>query len=227
MNSSFLRLNEERGAAVAPSLLSADFSRLREEIETVEAAGAGFLHLDVMDAHFVPNLTFGPFIVEAIARIARVPLVSHLMIDDPGTFAERFVEAGSAAVTFHWEACRAGCEKVIDRIHAAGCDAGVAVNPPTPLEAVAHLLGSIDLLLVMTVNPGFGGQEFIPSCVDKLREAARLKRERGYRYVLEVDGGIKPANSALVREAGAQILVAGTAVFKSPDYARAIAEIKG
>jgi ribulose-phosphate 3-epimerase len=213
--------------AVAPSLLSADFSRLGEEIAAAEKGGADFLHLDIMDAHFVPNLTFGPFIVEAIARLARVPLVSHLMIDDPGAFAERFVKAGSAAVTFHWEACGAGCEKVIERIHGAGCDAGLAINPATPFEAVTQLLRSIDLLLIMTVNPGFGGQEFIASCVDKLREAARLKKEKGYRYVLEVDGGIKPANAALVREAGAQILVAGTAVFKSPDYAGAIAELRG
>lgn len=227
MNSSFQRLNKEARAAVAPSLLSADFSRLKEEIEAVETAGADFLHLDVMDAHFVPNLTFGPFIVEAISRLARVPLVSHLMIDDPGSFAERFVRAGSTAVTFHWEACGTGCEKVIERIHSLGCDAGIAINPGTPLAAVAHLLGSIDLLLVMTVNPGFGGQEFISSCADKLREAARLKREKGYRFVIEVDGGIKPENSALVKEAGAQILVAGTAVFKSGDYARAIAAIRG
>jgi ribulose-phosphate 3-epimerase len=220
-------LNKVGGAAVSPSLLSADFSRLKEEIEAVEAGGADFLHLDVMDAHFVPNLTFGPFIVEAIARLARAPLISHLMIDDPGAFAERFVKAGSAAVTFHWEACGSGCEKVIGQIHSLGSDAGIAINPATPLEAVEHLLGSIDLLLVMTVNPGFGGQEFIAACVDKLREAARIKKEKGYRFVIEVDGGIKPANSALVREAGAQILVAGTAVFKSPDYARAIAAIRG
>lgn len=227
MNSSFRRLNEEGGVAVAPSVLSADFSCLEREIRAVEDGGADFLHLDVMDGHFVPNITFGPLLVEAVSKLAHIPLISHLMISDPAAYAEQFVNAGSAAVTFHWEAAAAGHEKIIERIHAAGCDAGIAINPVTPLASVAHLLDSIDLLLVMTVVPGFGGQAFIPGCLDKVRDASRLRRDKGYRYVIEVDGGVKPTNAAMIRDAGAQILVAGTAVFKCDDYARSIAAIRG
>ena len=227
MSSLFRRLTEEGSVAVAPSMLSADFSKLSQEIEAVEEAGADCLHLDVMDGVFVPNLTFGPMIVKAIGRLAKVPLITHLMIERPGELVERFIDAGSALISFHWEAMREGHGELVEHIQKLGCKAGLAINPDTPLSEVHHLLGHLDLLLVMTVIPGFGGQRFKDEVVSKIQEASQIKHDRKYRYVIEIDGGIMPGNAASVRKAGGQILVAGTAVFGSMDYAEAISAIRG
>ncbi len=215
-----------RGVAVAPSLLACDFARLGEEIAAVERAGADVLHLDVMDGHFVPNLTFGPLVVEAVRRLTKLPLDAHLMIAEPHRYVDRFVEAGADVVTVHVEAST-DLERDLARIRELGARAGVAFNPDRGLDAVERVLDRIDLLLVMSVFPGFGGQAFIADVLDEVRAAARVRAERGLDFVIEIDGGIKPATAPAAREAGAEILVAGTAVFRSDDYARAIAEIRG
>ena len=224
----YRRLTESGRAVVAPSLLAADFSRLGEEIRDVEEAGADVLHLDVMDGHFVPNITFGPFVVEAISRLASLPLFTHLMIDDPGSWIDRFVEAGSALVSFHLEAPGAGEPAVLaDRIRAAGALAGLSVNPDTPLSRFDSLLDRFDLLMVMGVFPGFGGQRFMPAVLDKIRGADGIRRRNGLELLIEVDGGVKAENAGSIREAGTDILVAGTAVFGASDYAAAIRAIRG
>jgi ribulose-phosphate 3-epimerase len=180
-----------------------------------------------MDGDFVPNITFGPMIVEAVSRVAEIPLVTHLMISDPAKYAVDFVKAGSDVVSFHYEAVKEGHEEIIGAIRGAGSGAGLAINPDTPLERVKTLLGDIDLLLIMTVFPGFGGQKLIIEGLGKIREAAAVRDDMGHSFVIEVDGGIKPENAAAVRDAGGECLVAGTAVYRSGDYAAAIRAIRG
>ena len=211
--------------SIAPSILSADFGHLDREIRAVEAAGANLIHIDVMDGHFVPNLTVGPMVVKAVRSITALPLHVHLMIEHADAFVSAFAEAGGDLITIHAETGYHHL-RTIDLIKALGKKAGVALNPATPLTFVDEMLPEIDLLLVMTVNPGFGGQSYIPSMTRKITEARRMLDGTGRAIALEVDGGIKADNARMVAEAGATILVMGTEIFQSGDYRKKIADIK-
>lgn len=206
---------------IAPSLLSADFGRLAEEVRRVEEAGADWLHLDVMDGHFVPNLTIGLPVVEALKRVARVPLDVHIMISNPLDYARRYVEAGAAGLTFHLEATREP-GAVVDAVLAAGGRPAMAINPDTPVERLLPHLDRLAMVLVMSVHPGFGGQKFMPEVLPKLE---RL-RAAGFSGDLEIDGGIGPATIGVAARAGANVFVAGSAVFGATDVAARIAELR-
>ena len=210
---------------IAPSLLAADFARLAEEVRAVEAAGADWLHLDVMDGHFVPNITFGPALVKAVKRVATKPLDVHLMIAPADPFLAAFAEAGADVITVHPEASP-HLHRTLQAIRGLGCKAGVALNPSTPISTVKWVLDSTDLILAMTVNPGFGGQAFIENQLGKIAALRRLIESSAHAIDLQVDGGITAATGPAVREAGANVLVAGTAVFGAADYAAAIAGLK-
>ena len=206
---------------IAPSILSADFSRLGEEIEAAKRGGATILHVDVMDGHFVPNLTIGLPVVKSLARATDLPIDAHLMISEPGRYAEQFVEAGASMVSVHVEA-DAHLHRTLASIKAAGAQAGVVLNPATPLETLTEALPFADYVLVMSVNPGFGGQKFIATAIDKLRRLRRMIGERELATRIEIDGGIDLANVASVVAAGAEIIVAGSAVFGSGDPEAAV-----
>lgn len=210
---------------MAPSILSADFTRLGEAIELVEAAGADLIHVDVMDGHFVPNLTIGPPVIRALKRIATVPLDVHLMIDDADRTIGWYLEAGADFVTVHVEACD-HLHRVLQEIRAAGAKAGVALNPATPASVLTEVIADLDLVLVMSVNPGFGGQKFIPSQLRKIERIAAMIAESGSPAMIEIDGGIDETTAPLVVAAGARALVAGNAVFGRSDPAAAIAAIR-
>lgn len=209
---------------IAPSILSADFTRLGEQIAAIDHAGAAYVHVDVMDGHFVPNLTIGPFIVEWVRRATTLPIDAHLMIENPDNFIGAFAAAGANLISVHPEATY-HLHRTISYIHQAGCQAGVVLNPATPLAMIEEVLTDVDYVLVMSVNPGFGGQKFIPSTLDKLRRLRTMIQTSGSRARIEIDGGIGIENAAAVVAAGAEILVAGSAVFGKPDPAKALREL--
>ena len=221
-----MTVKAERRVLIAPSILSADFSRLGEEVRAVEAAGADWMHLDVMDGHFVPNLTIGPAIVKAVDRVTDLPLDVHLMIDNPGAFVEEFARAGADYLVVHQEG-QPHLHRLVGRIRELGVKAGVALNPSTPLGTLADILPDIDLLLIMSVNPGFGGQSFIPGALAKLRAAREMIDRVNPAVLLEIDGGIKADNAAAVREAGVDAIVSGSGIYGHKDYRAMIAGLKG
>ena len=213
------------GVIIAPSILSADFSRLGDEVKAVEQAGADWIHVDVMDGHFVPNITIGPAVVEAIRKVTELPLDVHLMIENADNYIGEFVDAGSDIITVHAEACP-HLNRTIQLIKEKDILAGVVLNPATPLSSLEEILHEIDLVLLMSVNPGFGGQKFIPSMLDKIQNLSEIMSNYDHPMALEVDGGINPENVGEIKQAGAGVLVAGSAVFKAKDYKKAIESLR-
>ena len=205
------------GFRLAPSLLSADFARLKDEVQAIEAAGADLVHLDVMDNHYVPNLTVGPLICAAIRPHVRIPIDVHLMVRPVDALAAAFADAGADIVSFHPEASD-HVDRTLQVIRGKGCKAGLVFNPATPLDVLKYVMDKVDMVLLMSVNPGFGGQKFIPGTLDKLREARALIDASGRDIRLEIDGGVNPKNIREIAAAGADTFVAGSAIFNQPDY---------
>lgn len=206
---------------IAPSILSADFSRLRDEIQAVEKAGADWLHVDVMDGHYVPNLTIGPVVVESIRKVTRIPLDVHLMITDPDKYAPEFIKAGADWVSIHPETCK-DAKASLRKIRELGAKASIAVNPDIPLEKVEPLLPEADMILMMTVFPGFAGQAFIEEVLPKIKKVRESIKQKKLPVLVEADGGIKADNIGRVVRAGAEVIVSGSGIFKTPDYAETI-----
>ncbi|MCZ6873524.1 MAG: ribulose-phosphate 3-epimerase [bacterium] len=211
---------------IAPSILAADFAHLADEISRVEAAGADLLHVDVMDGHFVPNLTIGPPVIKAIAAVTKLPLDIHLMVEEPDALLPAFIDAGSSYLSVHVEACR-HLHRTIQLIKSAGVQAGVVLNPATSLQSLDEILPELDFVLLMSVNPGFGGQHFITSTLNKIQRLKQQLSKRQLDVAIEVDGGVKLSNAAQICQAGADILVAGTAIFGQENYADVIRNLRG
>ncbi|PLS16635.1 ribulose-phosphate 3-epimerase [Bacillus sp. M6-12] len=211
---------------IAPSILSADFSRLGEEIRDVENGGADYIHVDVMDGHFVPNITIGPLIVEAIRPITKLPLDVHLMIENPDRYIEAFAKAGADYITVHVEACT-HLHRTIQLIKSLGVKAGAVLNPATPVSSIQNIIDDLDMVLLMSVNPGFGGQKFISAVLPKIGEVKELADAKGLQLEIEVDGGVNSETAQLCAEQGATVLVAGSAVFNETDRKAAIEKIRG
>jgi ribulose-phosphate 3-epimerase len=207
---------------IAPSILSADFVRLKEEIQAVEAAGADYLHIDVMDGHFVPNITIGPSVVEAVRKVTRLPLDVHLMIENPDQYIPEFAKAGANILSVHQETCP-HLNRTINLIKEYGLIPAVVLNPSTPISTLDDILEEVDMVLIMSVNPGFGGQKFIPGTIKKIRNLKEMITERGLNIDIEIDGGVTPKNVGQVCKAGADVVVAGSAIFHTPDYRKTMA----
>ncbi len=214
----------ERKTIIAPSILASDFSRLGQEVERITEAGGDWVHCDVMDGQFVDNISFGPAFIEAVSRHTELPLDVHLMIERPDHYVPRFTAIASS-ISVHVEA-KHDVARTLQEIRAAGCLAGLAVSPPTPISSIEPYLEMFDILLIMTVNPGFGGQPFLPDMMDKVRTGAKLRAERNLNFRIEVDGGINTTTARVSREAGADVMVAGTSVFKATDTAAEIAALR-
>jgi ribulose-phosphate 3-epimerase len=211
---------------IAPSLLSADFSKLQEQITLMEEGGADLHHVDVMDGHFVPNITFGPFIVKAIKKCSNIPLDVHLMIENPEKYVEDFVKAGADYLTVHVEATK-HIHRLLQQIRATGAKVGVSLNPGTPLSSIEEILDDVDMILIMSVNPGFGGQSFIPQSLNKIRRLRKMLSDRGLDHVeIEIDGGVKLENIAEVAAAGVDIFVSGSGIYNAPNPKEMITEMK-
>ncbi|RCK76703.1 MAG: Ribulose-phosphate 3-epimerase [Ignavibacteriae bacterium] len=218
-------MNKQRKVLIAPSILSANFANLKEQISIVERAGADWLHLDIMDGNFVPNITFGPMVIEAIRPITKLPLDAHLMILNPERYIEQFYHAGVDILTVHVETCP-HLHRTIQEIKSYNIKAGVTLNPATPASLLVEIIPYVDLILVMTVNPGFGGQKFIDKMLEKINTISRIRDNFNRDALIEVDGGINTKNAKQVFDAGADVLVAGNSIFKSKDIAKALKEIR-
>lgn len=207
---------------VAPSILSADFSKLGADVQEICECGADYIHVDVMDGAFVPNISFGAGVMKSLNQVATIPYDVHLMIEDPDRYIEDFVTPNTEFITVHQEACR-HLDRTIQHIKSTGCKAGVALNPATPIVMVEDVLDKVDMILIMSVNPGFGGQKFIPRALDKIRRLSEIREVNGYDFVIEVDGGVNTVNCSDLKSVGTDILVAGSAVFKAESRKEAIA----